>query len=110
MMKESLESNLMKSGNHSVSNTRIYNNDALKTALVIAFDRLNLEPFPIDNMIRDIRACYPDVRTEIITQAIREGVMGVYGKTYRFSFQEVSIWIRENLKASKSENSRYFKS
>ena len=88
-------SNLPISQNQSVSNTRTYDNKALQAALVLALDRLRVDPFPLDAMIEDIRLCYPDVKTSDITTAIRKGSSGEYGKTFRFSFQEVSIWIME---------------
>lgn len=64
-------------------------------------DRLNIS-FECKNIINDIRACYPDLQTKYITEAIKQGSMGVYGRTYRFSFQEVSIWIREYKKNNRT--------
>lgn len=94
------KNNSIVSQQKSGISTRIYDNDSLKASLVICLDRLSLEPKDLSNMIEDIRSCYPDIKTKHITGAIKNGAMGVYGRTYRFSFQEVSIWIR----AYKKEN------
>lgn len=78
----------------------------MKASLLVCFDRLSVEPKSIDDLVDDIRGCYPDTKTNEITEAIKNGAMGMYGRTYRFSFQEVSIWIMEHKK--NNNNSHLF--
>jgi len=64
----------------------------------LAFERLNIEPFDVTNIIKDVLNEFKDVSENDITQAIKKGSLGYYGKTYRFSTQEVMLWIMEYLK------------
>ena len=81
--------------------TRMYN---LQTSLLVAFERTATEPYDIQNMVNDILTEFPNIKDENITLAIRSGSLGKYGKTYKFSTQEVCIWIREYLKQKNTKN------
>jgi hypothetical protein len=56
------------------------------------------------NLAKDIIDTFPDVHINTIIEVIGRGAKGMYGRTYRFSFQEVSIWIREYYKNIVSSN------
>ena len=82
------------------SNIQIYEK-TLKISIALAFERTNTEPFNVDNMIKDVLSEFKDKDLNIITDAIKRGSLGYYGRTYRMSTQEVCLWIREYLKTTK---------
>jgi len=49
-------------------------------------------------MVNDIFTEFPKITEEQITKAMRNGGLGMYGKTYKLTTQEVCIWIRNYLK------------
>jgi hypothetical protein len=53
-------------------------------------------------MIHDISTEFKTIELEEIQKAIRNGSLGKYGRTYKFSTQEVCIWIREYLEDKKN--------
>jgi hypothetical protein len=67
-------------------------------AIAVAFERTSTEPFNIDNMVKDVINEFGDVQKDDIIKAIRNGGLGMYGKTYKLSTQEICIWIRSYLK------------
>jgi len=67
----------------------------LQTSLLLAIERTNTPIFDTSNTIKDIISEFPKMKIEDIQKAIRGGSLGKYGKTYKFSTQEVCIWIRE---------------
>lgn len=81
--------------------TRMYN---LQTSLLVAFERTATEPYDMQNMVKDVLTEFPNIKDNDITLAIRSGSLGKYGKTYKFSTQEVCIWIREYLKEKNKKN------
>jgi len=81
--------------------TRIYN---LQTSLLVAFERTATEPYDMQNMVKDVLTEFSNIKNDDITLAIRNGSLGKYGKTYKFSTQEVCIWIREYLKQKNTKN------
>lgn len=81
--------------------TRMYN---LQTSLLVAFERTATEPYDMQNMVKDILTEFSNIKNDDITLAIRNGSLGKYGKTYKFSTQEVCIWIREYLKQKNTKN------
>ena len=78
--------------------TQIYESEVLNASLILCFERLNIEPFNGDGMMADIKSQYPDMPIDHLTSAVKNGSMGKYGRTYRFSTQEVGIWISQYLK------------
>lgn len=75
----------------------------LKLSIAFAFERTRSEPFKIDGMISDILTEFPRLSSEKITEAIRNGSLGKYGRTFRLSTQEVCFWIREHIKPIKQD-------
>ena len=79
--------------------------NSLKQSLVLAIERTNTVPFNIENMTKDILTEFPNLNDDSMSMAIRNGSLGKYGRTYKFSTQEVCIWIREYLKTTPQYNS-----
>jgi len=75
----------------------------LKLSIAFAFERTRSDPFKIDGMIKDILTEFPRLQSEKITEAIRNGSLGKYGRTFRLSTQEVCYWIREYIKPIKQD-------
>lgn len=75
----------------------------LKLSIAFAFERTRSEPFKIDGMVGDILSEFPKLPSEKITEAIRNGSLGKYGRTFRLSTQEVCYWIREHIKPIKQD-------
>lgn len=94
-------SNLINSQQKSEDKTRIFN---IKTSLAVAFDRTGTEPRDTENMANDIANEFTQVSNSDIAKAIKNGGLGLYGKTYKLTIQEVCIWIREYLKGQPKVN------
>lgn len=75
--------------------------DTVKKSIALAFERTNLPVFNLDNLTTDVLREFEGKDIYIITKAIKNGSLGLYGRTYRMSTQEVCIWIREFLKSYK---------
>jgi len=75
--------------------------DEIKKSLAVSMDRLGMDFKNIDNTISDLIIEFKGVPLKDIREAIRNGSLGKYGKTYRLSTQEVCVWIREYLKTKK---------
>jgi hypothetical protein len=69
----------------------------LRTSIAVAFERTGTEVNNIDNMVLDVFSEFPNVNIEQILIALRNGSLGKYGKTYKFTTQEICIWIRKYL-------------
>lgn len=67
----------------------------LKISIAFAFERTRSDPFKIDAMVKDILEEFPKLTSDKITEAIRNGSLGKYGRTFRLSTQEVCYWIRK---------------
>ncbi len=69
----------------------------LESSLILATERLNteLKDFPLENCIIDLNTEFENMKLEDITKAIKNGSLGLYGRTFIFSIQEVCFWIRE---------------
>lgn len=70
----------------------------IATYIGVAFERTGTEPYNIENMVKDIEIEFPNLSEEDFRDAIRNGGLGKYGKTYKLTTQEVCVWIREYLK------------
>ena len=57
----------------------------------------------IDETINDLLDEFKHVTIKDIRESLRGGGFGKYGRTYKLSTQEISIWIREYLKSKKSK-------
>ena len=89
---------------HEASETAIQisnNENTLKASIGLAFERVNLPVFKIDDLSKDVLSEFKGKDINLITEAIKKGSLGLYGRTYRMSTQEVCIWIREYLKTNK---------
>tara|TARA_R110000772_G_scaffold167652_2_gene279376 strand:+ start:867 stop:1205 length:339 start_codon:yes stop_codon:yes gene_type:complete len=71
------------------------NKELVKKSIALAFERTNTTVFNIENLIEDVLREFKHKDIELITKAIKNGSLGLYGKTYKLSTQEVCIWIRE---------------
>lgn len=94
-----MENNLQISQKKLEKTTPIYKE--LVASVAIAFERVGLSPEGvqiIDNIANDINKKYKGIELNHLTQAIKNGAMGDYGRTYRMSTQEVSIWVKEYIK------------
>lgn len=74
----------------------------IKEYLALALERTQTEVFNLDKLIDDIVIEFPYLKDEDYMMALRFGSLGKYGRTYKFSTQEVCIWIREYIKGKKS--------
>lgn len=67
----------------------------LRQSILVAFERTNTEPFDIDNMVNDILTEFKHLSSQDFTTALRKGGLGMYGRTFKLSTQEVCYWLRE---------------
>jgi hypothetical protein len=88
--------NLDKSHQQQGITTQI-SNEELKLAIAVAFERTSTEPFNIDNMVKDVINEFGRHQKDDIIKAIRNGGLGLYGKTFKLSTQEICICIRSYL-------------
>ena len=70
----------------------------VQKSIILAFERTATDLVNIEFMTKDIVSEFPKMKEEEIVKAIRNGSLGLYGKTYKLSTQEICIWIREYLK------------
>jgi hypothetical protein len=70
----------------------------VKLSVVVAFERTGTDVKNIENIVTDLMLEFSHVNTNDILQAIRNGGLGMYGKTYKLTTQEICIWIRTYLK------------
>ena len=87
--------NLQKLPNLQETQIREHN---LKTSIVIAMERTRTDAFNIENLIKDVLTEFPRISNDDFTLAIRNGSLGKYGMTFKFSTQTGCFWIREYLK------------
>lgn len=85
------------------------NLETLKTSITLAFERTNQPISDVNNMVRDVYSEFSTKDINQITKAIKNGSLGLYGRTYRMSTQEVCIWIREYLKTNKVSVNKFIK-
>ena len=69
-------------------------------------ERIDLVFSDVYGTIADIENNYSTIDTVKIKQAIKNGALGKYGRTYRLSTQEVCIWIDSYLKENPSESQK----
>lgn len=70
----------------------------LPKAIVLAFQRVNVQPERIMGISDDVKRAFPKIEEKDLIEAIKRGALGEFGRTYRMSTQEVCIWVREHLK------------
>lgn len=81
--------------------------DILTQSVSIAVERTGSTAFNPKNLIKDVLDEFKDVNINLITEAIKKGSLGAYGRTYKMSTQEVCIWIREYLKTNKVSSTQW---
>lgn len=75
----------------------------LQTSLVFAFERTKTDPFDVSGLIKDVLIEFPKLSSNDIITALRNGSLGMYGRTFKLSTQEVCYWIREYTKPIKKQ-------
>lgn len=89
-------SNLEIKSQKSEEITQIYKRkELLNQSVLIAIDRVNSQPLNVPDIVEDVLNEFDYLDIDIILKAIKSGSLGVYGRTYKMSTQEVCIWIRE---------------
>ncbi len=76
----------------------------LQTALILAFERTRSEPFDVTGLIQDVLSEFPNLNSDEMITALRRGGLGMYGRTFKLSTQEVCFWIRQHLKEKQTKN------
>ena len=69
----------------------------IKQSIVVAFARTGTTPPTIeivDSMVNDVFLEFPNLNEVQLKKALRNGGMGVYGRTFKLTTQELCIWIR----------------
>ena len=86
----------------------LYNNNEsgnkIKQSLILAIQRTELEPKSIDLITNDLITEFSNIPITDIQKAIRNGALGKYGVSYRFSSQIVCFWVREFIKEKNKKN------
>jgi anti-sigma28 factor (negative regulator of flagellin synthesis) len=80
--------------------TQVYKSKEVAEFIPMAIERLGatMNQQQIMSMALDIANEFKNVKTETIKSAIKKGALGEFGRTYKFTTQEVCIWIREEIK------------
>jgi len=68
-----------------------------KAYLLVAAQRTGTELNSFDEIIIDVYSEFPKLKDSELKQALRNGGLGMYGKTYKLTAQDVCIWIRKYL-------------
>lgn len=75
----------------------------VKRYLAVAMERLSMDLKDINFTAADIISEFNYMTLKQIREALRNGSLGKYGRTYKLSTQEVCFWIREYLKVNKNK-------
>jgi hypothetical protein len=75
-----------------------YKKQEMYNALLFAFERTKTEPFDCTGLICDVLKEFEYLSIENIIEALRNGGLGKYGRTFKLSTQEVCYWIRQHNK------------
>lgn len=75
----------------------------LENSLLFAFERTKTEPFDVTGLVQDVLSEFPKLGGDDFIRALRNGSLGMYGRTFKLSTQEICFWIREYIK-SKNAN------
>lgn len=70
----------------------------IQASILIAMQRTGTTELNIQEAIKDVTDEFRLMKDERLIQAIRNGSLGKYGKTYKLTTQVICIWIREYLK------------
>jgi len=72
--------------------------DELKKSLATAMQRVDMQFNDIDLTVKDLYEEFSFLTLKGIREAIRNGSMSKYGRSYKLSTQEVCFWVREYIK------------
>jgi len=75
----------------------------LQKALFFAFERTKTDPYDTTSLVKDVLSEFPRLSGDTLKAALRNGGLGMYGRTFRLSTQEVCFWIRECTKPIKKQ-------
>lgn len=75
----------------------------LEKSLLFAFERTKTETFDVTGLIQDVLSEFPKLSGVDFILALRNGSLGMYGRTFKLSTQEICFWVREYIK-SKNAN------
>jgi hypothetical protein len=96
-----------------MSNLQIYKEKAtnLSPKLMLASERVgaNLSSEKIRFILIDVMNEFKHLPEDVLTESIKKGSLGAYGRTYKFCSQEVCFWIREHLKDLENEPVKRYK-
>lgn len=88
----------MEKSQQNLDATIQHSKQVLKQAIAVAFDRTGTIPPEINvinAMVEDIFSEFPKLDELQIKKALRNGGLGMYGKTFKLTTQELCIWIRQ---------------
>ncbi len=90
--------NIIKTSKQELANTS--SRKLIKANVILAITRTNgnIREYDLDVIANTFEQAFPKVPHVHIAGALENGSLGVYGKTYRLSMQEMCIWVREYLK------------
>ena len=88
-----MENNLKISQGQLEKETQICK--TINASVILAFERVGLDPKNVEGISNDIIKKFKGIHLKHITNAIKNGALGDYGRTYRMSTQEISIWIKQ---------------
>ena len=74
----------------------------LKSFLIVAEERCDLQIKDIDKTINDILNEFPKLNENQFRKSLRNGGLGKYGVSYKLSTQQICFWIREYIKENKN--------
>lgn len=68
----------------------------LKAEIVHAYRRTSSElDTDLDIIIQDLQSVFQkEISISSVINAIKKGSTGLYGRTYKMSFQEICVWVR----------------
>ena len=69
-------------------------------SLTLAIQRTGSKELLSDDMIKDIVNEFDYVEEKHLIKAIRNGSLGVYGRTFKMCTQEVCLWVRAYIKSN----------
>ena len=72
-----------------------------KAYLAVACQRTGTEINDFNSIIVDVCNEFPKLKDHELKQAMRNGGLGKYGKTYKMTTQDVCMWIRKYLEDKK---------
>ena len=88
---------------NSKENTRASKSEIIEASVIMAFKRTGQDVNNLERITKDILEEFNRMNPQEIVKAIKNGSLGMYGRTYKLSTQEVCIWVREYLKSKNNK-------